>query len=462
MPAAVTDLPTALLTGLAAGLATLISAIPSILGALLILLLGWIITGALAGALARALRAVRVNAAADRAGVRRVLQRAQVRGDAAGVIAGVVKWYLRLIVILVAADAVKLTAVSTIVNQILAFVPTLLVAVLILAAFSWLATLARNLVTAALEPTMPNAKTIGVLAYGATFGFGVLAAATQIGVAATLLNILFIGIVGALALAFGLAFGLGGREEAARMWREMNGAVGNVVKEGAPAAANAPGTGASGSTINVMSLWGASEQDNFQKVLDAFKTKTGVTAKYESIRTDYATTLQTRISGGNPPDVAIIPGIGFLRQFAKQGSLKKIADLGLDVNALKSNYPPGILEIGQVDGTQYAIMVKFNSKSTVWFRPDKFKTLGVTAPTDFAGFTKLLGDIKAKGQAPLGLGAGDSRTLTDWFESVYVRQAGPDKYDQLFSGKLAWTDASVATAIDTKKQALSDQYVAGR
>jgi alpha-glucoside transport system substrate-binding protein len=224
---------------------------------------------------------------------------------------------------------------------------------------------------------------------------------------------------------------------------------------------NAPGTGASGSTINVMSLWGGSEQDNFQKVLDAFKTKTGVTAKYESIRADYSTTLQTRISGGNPPDVAIIPGIGFLRQFARQGSLKKIADLGLDLNALKSNYPPGILEIGQVDGTQYAIMVKFNSKSTVWFRPDKFKTLGVSAPTDFPGFTKLLADIKAKGQAPLGLGAGDAWTLTDWFESVYVRQAGPDKYDKLFSGNLPWTDASVATAVDTMKQALTDQYVAG-
>jgi hypothetical protein len=243
MPAAITDLPTALLTGLAAGLATLISAIPSILGALIILLLGWIITGALAGALAKALRAVRVNAAADRAGVTGVLQRAKIRSDAAGVVAGVVKWYLRLIVILMAADAVKLTAVSTIVNQVLGFIPNLLVAVLILAAFSWLASVARNLVTASLQPTMPNAKTIGVLAYGATFGFGVIAAATQIGVAATLLNILFIGIVGALALAFGLAFGLGGRDEAASMWREMRGAVGDVVKEGAPAAGAGSGNG---------------------------------------------------------------------------------------------------------------------------------------------------------------------------------------------------------------------------
>ena len=223
----------------------------------------------------------------------------------------------------------------------------------------------------------------------------------------------------------------------------------------------APGTAAAGSTINVMSLWGGSEQDSFQKVLDAFKAKTGVTAAYESVRQDYATTLQTRIASGKPPDVAIIPGIGFLRQFARQGSLKKVSDLGIDVNAIKSQYPPGILEIGQVDGNQYAIMVKFNSKSTFWFRPDKFKTLGMTPAKDWDSFTKQLGDIKAKGQTPLGLGAGDSWTLTDWFESVYVRQAGPDKYDQLFSGKLAWSDASVQAAVDTMKQALKDDYVAG-
>jgi alpha-glucoside transport system substrate-binding protein len=234
-----------------------------------------------------------------------------------------------------------------------------------------------------------------------------------------------------------------------------------VVATACTPSTSAPSSAAAGSTITVMSLWGGSEQESFQKVLDAFKTKTGVTAKYESIRQDYATTLQTRISGGNPPDVAIIPGIGFLRQFGRQGSLKKVSDLGIDVNSIKGQYPPGILEIGQVDGTQYAIMVKFNSKSTMWFRPDKFKTLGVQPATDFNSFTKLLADIKAKGQAPMALGAADSWTLTDWFENVYVRQAGPEKYDQLFSGKLPWTDSSVQAAVDTMKQALKEDYVAG-
>jgi alpha-glucoside transport system substrate-binding protein len=221
------------------------------------------------------------------------------------------------------------------------------------------------------------------------------------------------------------------------------------------------GTAPPGSVITVMSLWGGSEQESFQKVLDAFKVKTGVTANFESQRTNYSTILQTRISGGNPPDVAIIPGIGFLRQFARQNSLKKVSDVGVDLNAIKGNYPPGILEIGQVDGTQYGIMVKFNSKSTMWFRPDRFKTAGVSPATDFTAFVKLLGDIKAKGIPPMGLGAADSWTLTDWFENIYVKQAGPEKYDQLFSGKLPWTDASVATAVDTMKQAIKEDFVAG-
>ena len=84
---------------------------------------------------------------------------------------------------------------------------------------------------------------------------------------------------------------------------------------------NAPGGsgGTTGATITVTSLWGGSEQESFQKVLDAFKTKTGNTATYEAQRTDYATVLQSKITSGSPPDVAIMPGLGFLRQFARSG-----------------------------------------------------------------------------------------------------------------------------------------------
>src|SRR2546430_1265844 len=125
------------------GIAALLSAIPVILGALIVLVLGWIITGALAGLVRRGLRAIKVDAMAERVGVTGFLRRAQIKTDTSGLVAGVVKWYLRLIVILMAADTVHLTTVSTIVNQVLAFIPSLIVAVLILGAFSWLASRAR-------------------------------------------------------------------------------------------------------------------------------------------------------------------------------------------------------------------------------------------------------------------------------------------------------------------------------
>ena len=221
------------------------------------------------------------------------------------------------------------------------------------------------------------------------------------------------------------------------------------------------GSAVTSGTITVTSLWGGAEQENFQKVLDAFKTKTGITAKYESNRDNYATVLQTKISGGNPPDVAILPGIGFLRRFAKDGSIKKISDLGIDAAALQPNYAPGILEIGSVDSTLYAIMVKFNSKSTFWYRPDKLTAAGVTPPADWDAFTAALKTLSDKGDKPLGLGAKDDWTLTDWFESIYVRQAGPEAYDKLFSKDGDWTDPSVATAVKTMTDVLNDTNVEG-
>lgn len=232
----------------------------------------------------------------------------------------------------------------------------------------------------------------------------------------------------------------------------------------APGDTSAPTTAVTpepGATITVTSLWGGSEQESFQKVLDAFTAKTGITVNYESVRENYATALQTRITGGNPPDVAILPGIGFLRHFAKDGSIIKVADLGIDQASIAGNYAPGILDIGSVDGDLYAIMVKFNSKSTFWYRPEKLSAANVAVPTDWDSFKAALATLATGGSKPLGLGAADGWTLTDWFESIYVRQAGPDAYTKLFSADGDWSDPSVATAVKAMTDVLNETYVDG-
>ena len=221
MPVApVTDISQAVLTSLAVFLA----AIPAIIGAILLLVIGWIIAGIVGGIVAKVLRTIKIDQLADRAGVTAFLRRANIKADAAGVIASLVKWYIRLVFLLLAANAVGLTAVSGIVANVLGFIPNLLVAMFILGLFSWLASTAKNLVSGGMESAgLPNAGAVGAIVFGAVLAFGIVAAADQLGIAQTLINTLFMGVVAALALAFGLAFGLGGRDQAAEIWADWRG-----------------------------------------------------------------------------------------------------------------------------------------------------------------------------------------------------------------------------------------------
>jgi ABC-type glycerol-3-phosphate transport system substrate-binding protein len=222
------------------------------------------------------------------------------------------------------------------------------------------------------------------------------------------------------------------------------------------------GSGVTGATITVTSLWGGSEQDAFQKVLDEFKAKTGNTATYQANRTNYATVLQSKITSGSPPDVAIMPGLGFLRQFARSGGIKKISDLGIDPASLEANYPPGILDPGKVDGDLYGIMVKFNSKSTFWYRPDKLQAAGASTPASWDDLKTLITTLQGKGdKTPLALGAKDSWTLTDWFEEIYLRQNGVDAYKKLFSPDGDWTDPTVSKAASTMLEVIKNDNVPG-
>ena len=224
---------------------------------------------------------------------------------------------------------------------------------------------------------------------------------------------------------------------------------------------DADGSGEASGSITVTSLWGGVEQEAFQKVLDAFKAKTGITATYESQRTDYATVLRTRISGGNPPDVAIMPGIGFLRSFVADGQIKALKDLGMDKAATEAAFPPGSLNPALINGELYGVMMKLSSKSTVWYKPTSFEEQGFQVPATYDEMVKITNDYRAAGKTPWAVGAKDSWTLTDWFENIYLLQSGSDKYDQLFSGKIAFTDPSVTQAIETMRQIVRNENLPG-
>ena len=211
-------------------------------------------------------------------------------------------------------------------------------------------------------------------------------------------------------------------------------------------------------TINVTSLWGGAEGEAFQAVLDAFEEETGIHAEYETVRDDYAGVLSTRAAGGTPPDVAIMPGIGFMQSFAQDGLLIPMEDLGIAAADIEDRYAPGILDIGTVDGTLYAPMVKLNSKSTVWYHPDSFDELGLEIPETYD-------DMVALGDAYDGpawaCGCADTWNLTDWFESIYIHQHGVEAYDALFSGETPFTDQTVKDSIAEMTRILNEDNLVG-
>jgi hypothetical protein len=210
----------AIMTSAAWALALFLSAIPKIIGFAVILLIGWLVAGALSGVVAGLLRAVRFNDLAQRSGFSGFVHNMGVQTDASGVIATAVNWFVRLIFLVVAFDALGLPAVSQVLQQLLLWLPNLVVALMVLVIGGLIANAAYGVVRGATaEAGFANADLLATLARFAVWAFAIVVAVNQIGIATTLVNTLFMGVVGALALGFGLAFGLGGRDTAAEIVR---------------------------------------------------------------------------------------------------------------------------------------------------------------------------------------------------------------------------------------------------
>jgi alpha-glucoside transport system substrate-binding protein len=210
-------------------------------------------------------------------------------------------------------------------------------------------------------------------------------------------------------------------------------------------------------TVSVLSLWGGSEQEAFQKVLTAFTQKTGIKTKYESAR-DFLPVIRSRIAAGNPPMVAIIPRPGIVTDLANEGSLISLEDLGLDPDKINENYNKAWTDLTTVDGTVYGVVAKANSKSVIWYRPDDPKVHPVKTWDELVALTNELKSDKLK---PWTTGAKDSWNLTDFFENIYARSAGPDKYKQLFGGDLAFDDQSVKDALKMMTDMLNNETLPG-
>lgn len=236
MPTQFVTFKDSLITGVAAGFAGFMQFVPRLIGALLVLIVGWMIAKAIGRLLERALNLVRFESMVARAGVTGGLQRTfgpdATVTHAFGLMA---KWFIRLIFIQAAANLLAMPQVTAIINSIILFIPNLFVALLIMVVGSWGANVVGRLVEPSVSRTgVANPRVFSLITRYAILGFAAIAAVNQLGIATNLLSILFTGLVGSVALALGLAFGLGGQSVAhdmTRSWYEQGKTAGSRLKE---------------------------------------------------------------------------------------------------------------------------------------------------------------------------------------------------------------------------------------
>ncbi len=232
--AVVTDWGQAFLTAISNAFSKFFGFLPDLIGALLILFIGWYIAGILSKLVANILRKIRFNEATDKAGLSRFIQSAGVRKDASSIMGEIVKWFFRLIALVAAFSVLQLPALTAALTGILNFIPNLFVALVIILVGSLIANFVADFVKgAASSAGFSNAGLVSNVARYAILYVAVIAALGQIGIAATVINTIFIGTIAALALAIGLAFGLGGRDTASKIWESTyNSAQQNLPKLG--------------------------------------------------------------------------------------------------------------------------------------------------------------------------------------------------------------------------------------
>ncbi|MEV4441548.1 ABC transporter substrate-binding protein [Streptomyces sp. NPDC049577] len=205
-----------------------------------------------------------------------------------------------------------------------------------------------------------------------------------------------------------------------------------------------------GQKLKVTAVWTGAEQKHFVKTLDEFAKRTGAEVSYVPSGDDMSAFIGSKVAGGDPPDVALLQQPGALREFAAKGWLKPLSG---DVTAqLGKNYAQGWQDLGSAGGKQYGVYFKASNKSLVWYNTRIFEGAGVKEPATWPDFLRTAQAVADFGVSPVSVGGADGWTLTDWFENIYLSQAGPEKYDQLAKHAIPWTDPSVKDALTTLGQ----------
>src|SRR5215208_4560903 len=215
-----------MIESLRAGLDAFLAFVPQLIGAIVILIVGYIVAKIRQAVVARVLKAVGFDGWMERGGIKQFFDRAQTRATPATVLGKLVFWFVFIIAITMAADALGIRQVSAVLGQLIAYIPSIIAAILILILAALLANFLSGIVRGA-----TGSDVLASIARYAIFVYAVFAAITQLGIAVELTAPTFLIVLGGVALGAAMAFGIGGREVARDILERAYGRIDEGIDE---------------------------------------------------------------------------------------------------------------------------------------------------------------------------------------------------------------------------------------
>ncbi len=202
--------------------ARFINFLPNFLVAVIILVVGWVVASFVAKLIKQVLHSIKVDEIGDKLGLDEVSARTGMKMTVSGTVAWLVKWFLLIAIFLAAADILNLTEISAFLNDVLRYIPNVIAGAAILLVGSMVARFLSGLVRHSVQAAgLHSADLLAAVTQWSVMIFTVLATLDQLKVAETFVRTLFTGVIAMLAIAGGLAFGLGGKDHASKVLNKV-------------------------------------------------------------------------------------------------------------------------------------------------------------------------------------------------------------------------------------------------
>jgi alpha-glucoside transport system substrate-binding protein len=203
-------------------------------------------------------------------------------------------------------------------------------------------------------------------------------------------------------------------------------------------------------TIEIFGPYRGAEADRFVETLRPFTRATGIPVRYIG-SVDFVDDLLLRTGEGNdPPDIAVVPQPGLVRQLADEGTLVPLDEQ--TTNAVIAHTPPSLVRLSRIGGKHYSIPFRVSVKSLVWYRPEVFAKHGWTPPQTLDQLADLVRRIQREGLTPwcfsMAAGTATGWAATDWVEDLVLRTAGISRYRAWASGTLPFSSPAIESAFD--------------